>query len=99
MMIKLIKTLLVAAGIIVVNYVILACLAATSRFYTSIGPMLFFFGLFQPLIFVPLAIVVRRRSRMDRMIRFWGILLGSILTALLNILFFLAIFSGWIPID
>ena len=99
MMIKLIKILLIAGGTIVLNYVILAYLAAITSFYTSISPTLFFFGLLQLLIFVPLAIVVRRRSRTDRMIRFWGILLGSILTALLNILFLLALFSGWIPID
>ena len=95
-MIKLIKILLIAAGIIVLNYVILAYLAypaAINPFYRSISPMLLFLGLLQLLIFVPLAIVVRRRSRIDRMIRFWGILLGSILTALLNILFLL------IPID
>ena len=98
-MIKLIKILLIAGGIIVLNYVILACLFAIAPFYRSISPTPLFFGLLQLLIFVPFAIVVRRRSRIDRMIRFWGILLGSILTALLNILFFLAIFSGWIPID
>ena len=95
MMIKLIKILLVAAGTALINFVILSiiilCITKYAINWLFIIAMLF--GLFQLLIFVPFAIVVRRRSRIDRMIRFWGILLGSILTALLNILFLL------IPID
>ena len=93
MMIKLIKILLVAAGTALINFVILSiiilCITKYSINWLVIIATLF--GLFQLLIFVPFAIVVRRRSHRDRMIRFWGILLGSSLIVLLNVLFLWAL--------
>ena len=84
MIIKLIKTLLVAAGTILINMLILSILIAIDKH--GIFSTLIYSGLFQLLIFMPLAIVVRRRSHRDRMIRFWGIILGSSLIVLLNVL-------------
>ena len=88
MRIKLIKTLLVAAGTVLINFVILSIILLCMTKYATnwLAIIATFFGLFQLLIFVPLAIVVRRRSHRDRMIRFWGILLGSSLIVLLNVL-------------
>ena len=93
MMIKLIKILLVAAGTVLVNFVILRIILLCMTKYATnwLAIIATFFGLFQLLIFVPLAIVVRRRSHKDKMIRLWGILLGSSLIALLNVLLLWAI--------
>ena len=93
MMIKLIKILLVAAGTALINFVILSIiiLCITKYAINWLVIIATLFGLFQLLIFVPFAIVVRRRSHRDRMIRFWGILLGSSLIVLLNVLFLWAL--------
>ena len=92
-MIKLIKILLVAAGTALINFVILSIiiLCITKYAINWLVIIATLFGLFQLLIFVPFAIVVRRRSHRDRMIRFWGILLGSSLIVLLNVLFLWAL--------
>ena len=89
-MIKLIKILLVAAGTVIINLVILSILYTIAS-HCCIYALIMYFGLFQLLISVPLAIVVRRRSHIDKMVRFWGILLGSIMIALLNALLWLSL--------